>query len=61
MFILYGTTRFFIEFVRDDNPFEFDSITISQNIGIAMIVLGVVLMVVFEAMKPDKIALSASK
>jgi phosphatidylglycerol:prolipoprotein diacylglycerol transferase len=56
MFIIYGITRFLIEFVRDDNPFEFDSITISQNIGIALILLGVVLMVVFEAMKPDKIA-----
>jgi phosphatidylglycerol:prolipoprotein diacylglycerol transferase len=54
MFILYGTMRFFMEFVRDDNPFEFDSITISQNIGIALIVLGAVLIVVFETMKPDK-------
>ncbi|MHC4912916.1 MAG: prolipoprotein diacylglyceryl transferase [Planctomycetota bacterium] len=61
MFVLYGITRFFIEFVRDDNPFEFDSITISQNISIALIVLGVVLIMVFEAMKPDKIAPLAPK
>ncbi len=61
MFILYGITRFFIEFVRDDNPFEFDAITISQNISIAMIVVGVALMAVFQAMKPDKIAPPAPK
>ena len=54
MFILYGITRFFIEFARDDNPFEFDGITISQNISIAMIVLGLVLMLIFQRMKPDE-------
>ena len=52
MFVLYGFTRFFIEFARDDNPFEFDDITISQNICIVMILLGVALMVVFQRMKP---------
>jgi phosphatidylglycerol:prolipoprotein diacylglycerol transferase len=54
MFILYGITRFFIEFIRDDNPFEFDSLTISQNIGIAMVVFGVLLMVIFEKMRPQQ-------
>jgi phosphatidylglycerol---prolipoprotein diacylglyceryl transferase len=53
MFIVYGITRFFMEFVRDDNPFEFDGLTISQNIGIAMVVFGAILMVIFEKMKPD--------
>jgi len=52
MFILYGITRFFIELLRDDNPFEFDSLTISQNISIVMIVLGAALMLTFEKMKP---------
>jgi len=52
MFVLYGITRFLLEFLRDDNPFEFDSITISQNISIALIVLGAVLMVIFERIKP---------
>ncbi len=51
MFILYGITRFFIEFLRDDNPFEFDSLTISQNISIAMIILGAVLIVIFQRIK----------
>jgi phosphatidylglycerol:prolipoprotein diacylglycerol transferase len=51
MFIVYGITRFIIEYLRDDNPFEFDGITISQNIGIGMVVLGVVLMAIFKKMK----------
>ncbi len=52
--ILYGIARFIIECLRDDNPFEFDGLTISQNISIVMIVLGVVLMFVFERIKPGK-------
>ena len=51
MFIVYGITRFLMEYLRDDNPFEFDGLTISQNIGIAMVVLGVILMAIFKAMK----------
>jgi phosphatidylglycerol:prolipoprotein diacylglycerol transferase len=51
MFIVYGTTRFLMEYLRDDNPFEFDGLTISQNIGIAMVALGVILMAVFKKMK----------
>ena len=51
MFIVYGITRFLMEFIRDDNPFEFDGLTISQNIGIAMIVLGMILMMIFKAIK----------
>jgi prolipoprotein diacylglyceryltransferase len=54
MFIIYGISRFFIEFIRDDNPFEFDSLTISQNIGLAMVVLGMILMVIFEKMKQQE-------
>ncbi len=52
MFVLYGITRFFIEFLRDDNPFEFNGLTISQIIGIAMIILGAVLVIIFQRMKP---------
>ncbi|MEA3226642.1 MAG: prolipoprotein diacylglyceryl transferase, partial [Planctomycetota bacterium] len=40
MFILYGLFRFCIEFLRDDNPFEFVGLTISQLIGLGMIALG---------------------
>jgi phosphatidylglycerol:prolipoprotein diacylglycerol transferase len=54
MFILYGITRFLIEFLRDDNPFEhawwaiYKGGTVSQNLGIYMIILGVILMAVFQ-------------
>ena len=53
MFILYAITRFSIEYLRGDNPLEFDGLTISQNISIGMMVLGVVLMVIFQRMKPQ--------
>ncbi len=56
MFVLYGFTRFFMEFIRDDSPFEFDGITISQNISIAMVILGVVLIAIFKKMGLDKLA-----
>jgi len=59
MFILYGITRFFEEFLRNDNPFEFDwwmiykGGTISQNISIYMLILGIILMLVFQKMPAD--------
>jgi phosphatidylglycerol:prolipoprotein diacylglycerol transferase len=52
--ILYGIARFIIEGLRDDNPFEFDGLTISQNISIFMIILGAASMLVFERIKPGK-------
>jgi phosphatidylglycerol:prolipoprotein diacylglycerol transferase len=51
MFVLYGLSRFSIEFLRDDNPFEFAGLTISQLIGLGMIALGLSLMVVFQSLK----------
>ncbi|MBA7682083.1 Phosphatidylglycerol--prolipoprotein diacylglyceryl transferase [subsurface metagenome] len=62
MFVFYGITRFFIEFLRDDNPFEhawwaiYRGGTVSQNLGIYMAILGVVLMVIFQKIKPHVIA-----
>lgn len=41
--ILYGLMRFLLEFVRDDNPFEWGLLTVSQLIAIALVILGVVL------------------
>jgi phosphatidylglycerol:prolipoprotein diacylglycerol transferase len=61
MFIIYGISRFFMEFIRDDNPFEFDSLTISQNIGIGMVIFGVFLMIIFEKMKPDYLSSPAKQ
>jgi phosphatidylglycerol:prolipoprotein diacylglycerol transferase len=54
MFILYGVTRFFLEILRDDNPFEhgwwaiYKGGTISQNFAIYMLIAGLILMVVFQ-------------
>jgi prolipoprotein diacylglyceryltransferase len=62
MFILYATTRFFIEFLRDDNPFEFAWwLTISQIVTVLMLVFGAVFMAVFQRMAPDKISVGGPK
>ena len=52
MLILYGLTRFLLEFLRDDNPFEPDGLTVYQNIGIAMFIFGIVLMIIFQKISP---------
>jgi len=56
MFILYGVTRFMLEFVRDDNPFEFNGLTVSQNIGIVLVALGLLQIVIFAKIKPDRLS-----
>jgi phosphatidylglycerol:prolipoprotein diacylglycerol transferase len=61
MFILYGIMRFIIEFLRDDNPFEYawwaiyKGGTVSQNISIYMIILGVTLIILFNTVKSKKL------
>jgi len=71
-FILYGITRFLIEYLRDDNPFEYawwaayKGGTVSQNMSIYLVILGVVLMAVFEimkssALKPDIVTRDENK
>ncbi len=50
MFMLYGTLRLFIELLRDDNPFEFDGMTISQIMSIGLVTAGFVLMIIFHRM-----------
>ena len=58
MLILYGIMRFIIEDLRDDNPFEYGwwavykDGTVSQNLGIYMIILGVVFFMMFQFIKP---------
>jgi len=68
MFIVYGITRFSMEFLRDDNPFEYGPWTmrviyviykggtVSQNIGIYIVLLGLALMLLFAKLKGDKFA-----
>ena len=53
MFVLYGLARFLLEFIRDDNSYELGILTISQILGIAMFVLGIVLLVLLSHMKSD--------
>jgi phosphatidylglycerol:prolipoprotein diacylglycerol transferase len=58
-FILYGITRFLLEYLRDDNPFEYawwaiyKGGTVSQNLSIFLVILGVVMMAVFQVAKPN--------
>ncbi|MBN1123814.1 MAG: prolipoprotein diacylglyceryl transferase [Sedimentisphaerales bacterium] len=57
MFILYGTTRFLLEMIRNDNPFErhlwtiYPGGTMSQNLGIYMVILGIVMLLVWGRRK----------
>lgn len=61
MFILYGPIRLWMETLRDDNPFEtawwavYKGGTVSQNISIYMIIVGIVLLGIFAIRKPDPI------
>jgi phosphatidylglycerol:prolipoprotein diacylglycerol transferase len=61
MFVVYGLSRFLLEFLRDDNPFEFAGLTASQNIAIALLILGVILLIVFQKAKPDTFAPRGSR
>jgi phosphatidylglycerol:prolipoprotein diacylglycerol transferase len=50
--ILYGPGRFVLEAIRDDNPYEFATLTISQIMGIVMFIAGLVLLGVQVTQKP---------
>lgn len=58
MFILYSLNRFFMEFIRNDNPFEYawwtiyKGGTVSQNLAIYMIIFGLIAMLILEKTKP---------
>jgi phosphatidylglycerol:prolipoprotein diacylglycerol transferase len=52
MFILYGAMRFINEMLRDDNPFEFGGLTISQSLAIFMAIFGAIVLVICWRMKP---------
>ena len=54
MFIIYGSMRFFIEFLRDDNPIQPDGLTVSQNLSIALVIVNLLLIFLFAKMPPDK-------
>ena len=54
MFIIYGSMRFFIEFLHDDNPIQPDGLTVSQNLSIALVIVNLLLIFLFAKMPPDK-------
>lgn len=59
-FVLYGITRFFLESLRDDNPLEYGwwaiykGGTVSQNLGIYLIILGLILLIIFQRIEPHR-------
>lgn len=53
MFVLYGLARFLLELTRDDNPFEWAFLTVSQILGLVLIAGGTILMVVFARQEAD--------
>ena len=61
MFICYGIMRFIIEMLRDDNPFEVDHLTVSQLLGIGLVVFGIALAIVFAKIKPEKLPNNSPK
>ena len=60
MFVLYGSMRFVIEMLRDDNPFEYGwwaiykGGTVSQNISIYMIIVGIAFLITFQVINSKK-------
>jgi phosphatidylglycerol---prolipoprotein diacylglyceryl transferase len=65
--VLYGISRFFMETLRDDNPFEhawwlvYRGGTISQNLSLYMVFAGVVLLAFFITRKPQPLPAAANK
>ena len=53
MLIIYGVTRFLIEFIRDDNPYELAFLTISQILSIVMIFAGTALLLLLPCFKSN--------
>ncbi|MBN1845328.1 MAG: prolipoprotein diacylglyceryl transferase [Sedimentisphaerales bacterium] len=58
MLILYGASRFFLETLRTE-PIEFDGLTISQNLGIIAVLVGLVLLIVAWGRR-DRFALESN-
>jgi phosphatidylglycerol:prolipoprotein diacylglycerol transferase len=56
MFVLYGVGRFGLEFLRNDNPYEFKDIplTISQYIGMGLFTFGIIQLIIYTAYAKSK-------
>jgi phosphatidylglycerol:prolipoprotein diacylglycerol transferase len=66
LMILYGAARFFLEFLRDDNRFEYfngesnwwmiySGGTISQNIGVYLVIIGSILLIYHLMRRPGPV------
>ncbi len=61
LMILYGTARFFLEFLRDDNRFEtaawalYKGGTVSQNMGLYLVIIGSILLVYHWIRRPSPV------
>ena len=51
MLALYGTVRFLLELSRDDNPYEYGDLTISQIMGVGLLIVGTAILVVAGRLK----------
>jgi len=58
--LLYGPARFVLEAIRDDNPYEVGTLTISQIVGLVMLAAGGVLLVVLLTNKAEGHEVKAS-
>jgi phosphatidylglycerol:prolipoprotein diacylglycerol transferase len=61
MFIVYGVMRLLMELLRDDNPFEIGRLTISQLLGIGLVILGGGLLVFLALARPEKLPSANAK
>ncbi len=52
MIILYGVSRYLIESIRSDSPIEFTGLTISQNLSVVSVALGVALLIWLKLKAP---------
>jgi phosphatidylglycerol:prolipoprotein diacylglycerol transferase len=65
--IVYGISRFFMETLRDDNPFEhawwilYRGGTISQNLSLYLVIAGIALLAFFIARKPEPMPAGTDK
>ena len=60
MFVLYGILRFVMELLRDDNPYEIGTLTVSQLIGTGLVTLGVGLLIFYTLAKPETLRAAES-
>lgn len=51
MLALYGMVRFLLELSRDDNPYEYGHLTISQIIGVGLLIVGTSIFVAVGRLK----------